>query len=141
MKIEINPATGLITAEIEDNSSAASFVRELLSGHAVPAPKAIESKRVAKPAPKKRRRRKLATPRPERQISKPLDETWAWMAAADRPEGITAREIAGAFDLTNAGATWRINRLIERDMVWLVSRGRYRVGSAHDAEVLLNGSR
>ena len=53
MKIEINPATGLITAEIEDNSSAASFVRELLSGHAVPAPKAIESKRVAKPAPKK----------------------------------------------------------------------------------------
>ena len=63
------------------------------------------------------------------------------MAAADRPEGITAREIAEAFGLTNAGATWRINRLIDRDMVWSVSRGHHRVGSAHDAKVLLNGSR
>jgi len=141
MKLTINPQDGTITVDTPDNVSAAQFVRELLSRHTPPAPKAIESKRVAKSAPKKRRRRKLAPPRPERPISKPLDETWAWMAAADRPEGITAREIAEAFGLTNAGATWRINRLIDRDMVWSVSRGHHRVGSAHDAKVLLNGSR
>ena len=141
MRIEINPATGLITAEIEDDSSAAGFVRELLSGaKPAPAPKALEAKRVPK-KPVKRRKRKLAPPKPDRPLTKVHDETWAWMAASDRPEGVTADEVGEAFGISKAGGLWRINELVKRDMAWRCAPGHYRVGSVTDAEVMLNGAR
>jgi hypothetical protein len=139
MKLTINPADGTITVDTPDNVSAAQFVRELLSGHApAPAPKAIEAKRVTK---KSRRKRKLAPPKADRPLSKTMDETWAWLAASDRPEGVTADEVAKAFGLSHAGGLWRVNELIKREMAWRVAPGRYRVGSVSEAEVMLNGAR
>jgi hypothetical protein len=137
MKLTINPQDGTITVDTPDNVSAAQFVRELLSGH-TPAqpPKAIE----AKPVKKRRRKRQLAASRADRPLSKALDETWAYLASADRPEGIATAEIAEAFGLSMAGAGWRLNQLVKRDMAWSIKRGLYRVGSAVDA-ALLNGSR
>lgn len=149
MRIEINPATGLITVETNDNSSAAEFVRELVGGQKpLPAPKAIESGRVTTPKKPRRRRRKLAPARADRPLTKAEDETWAWMGANDRPEGISAEEVAQAFGISVAGGTWRIGRLVKRDMAWRCGTGRYRVGSLTDGAiissngaVLSNGSR
>jgi hypothetical protein len=139
MKLTLNLTDNTITVDTPDDTSAAQFVRELISGHPhTPAPKAIEAKRVAK---KPRRRKKLAPPKPDRPLSKAMDETWAWLAASDRPEGITSEEVAKAFGLSHAGGLWRINALIKRDMAWRVGPGRYRVGSVADAEVMLNGAR
>lgn len=142
MKLTIRPDEGTITVETPDDVSAAQFVRELLHGTpaAAPAPKAIEAKRVAK-KPRKQPRKKLAAPRADRPLTKVHDETWAWMAASDRQDGITAEEVANAFGLSHAGGLWRINELIKRDMAWRCAPGRYRVGSVNDAEVMLNGSR
>ena len=140
MKLTINPADGTITVDTADNISAAQFVRELLSGHTAPQPKAIESKRATK-KPAKKQARKLASPKADRPLSKAMDETWAWMAASDRPDGVTSEEVAQAFGLTHAGGLWRINQLVKREMAWRVAPGRYRVGSVTDAEVMLNGSR
>jgi hypothetical protein len=134
MKLTINPADGTITVDTPDNVSAAQFVRELLSGHTPEAPKAIEAKRVKKP-----RKRKLAPPKADRPLSRTMDETWAWLAASDRPEGVTSEEVAKAFGLSHAGGLWRINELIKRDMAWRVAPGRYRVGSVADVAVM-NGA-
>jgi hypothetical protein len=139
MKLVINANDGTITVDTPDDVSAAQFVRELLTGHTPPpTPKAIEAKRVVK---KRSRKRKLAPPRADRSLSKAQDEAWAWLAAADRPEGVTPIEMAEMFGITSSAAQQRIQHLIERDMVWKVSRGRYRVGSAADVTVLLNGAR
>ena len=130
MKLVINPTDGTITVETPDNVSAAQFVRELCQ----PQPqKAIE----AKPKRKPKKQKALAPPRPDRPLSKPMDETWAWLAAADGPRGVTAEELANAFGITTAGALWRLNQLIKRDMAWRVSTGHYRVGSITDAEVIV----
>jgi hypothetical protein len=139
MKLVISP-DGSITVETPDSPSAAEFVRELYGARVAPvaaAPKAIEAKRVAK----KPRRKKLAQPKADRPLTKAMDETWAWLAASDRPEGVTADEVAKAFGLSHAGGLWRINALIKREMAWRVGPGRYRVGSVADAEVMLNGAR
>jgi hypothetical protein len=141
MKLTINANDGTITAETSDDVSAAQFVRELLSGHAAPPPKAIEAKPVeSKRVAKKPRKRKLAPPKADRPLTKVHDETWAWLAASDRPEGVTAAEVAEAFGLSQAGGLWRINELVKRDMAWRVGPGRYRVGSIADSSVL-NGAR
>lgn len=135
MKLTINPADGTITGEWDDDVSAAQFVRELLSGHAPPPPKAIEAKRVTR---KPRKKTKLALPKADRPLTKVHDETWAWLAASDRPEGVSPAELAKAFGLSVAGALWRINELIKRDMAWKTGPGRYRVGSV--ADVAMNGA-
>jgi hypothetical protein len=142
MKLVINPNDGTITVDTADNISAAQFVRELLSGHATPPPKAIEAKRVAKPAPKKRRRRrKLGPPKADRPLPRSLDETWAYLAASDRSEGISAAEVAEAFGISHGGAGQRLYELVNRDMAWRCSVGRYRVGSLVDGVAILNGAR
>jgi hypothetical protein len=137
MKLVISP-DGTITVETPDSPSAAEFVRELYGARVAPIaePKAIEPKRAAK----KPRRKKLAQPKADRPLTKVHDETWAWLAASDRPDGVTAEEVAQAFGLSHAGGLWRINELIKRDMAWRVGPGRYRVGSATDG-VILNGAR
>jgi hypothetical protein len=139
MKLVINANDGTITAETSDDVSAAQFVRELLSGHKpAPPPKAIEAKPVTK-KPAKRRKRKLAPPKADRPLSKALDETWAYLAAADRAGGVHISEVAKAFNLTDSGAGQRLYALIERHMAWRVSIGYYRVGSPVDG-ALLNGA-
>lgn len=142
MKVVIKPAEGTIEVDIADDSSGAQFVRELMSGH-IPAPeqpKAIESKRVTKKRGRPRKK-DLAPPRADRPLTKVHDETWAWLAASDRPDGVTADEVAKAFGLSHAGGLWRINELIKRDMAWRVGPGRYRVGSVTDGAILTNGAR
>lgn len=140
MKVVIKPAEGTIEVDIADDSSGAQFVRELMSG-ALPAPeapKAIEAKR-----PRKRgrpRKKDLAPPRADRPLTRIQDETWAWLAASDRPDGVTIDEVAQAFGLSHAGAGWRLNQLVRRDMAWRIAPGRYRVGSVTDA-ILTNGAR
>jgi len=141
MKLTISP-DGTITVETPDSPTAAEFVRELYAPAPIAAPKPVKLQRAEAPKRKQKRarsaeqiRKQLVAPKADRPLTKEMDESWAWLAAADRAEGVAADEMAKAFGLSHAGALYRLRKLIDRDMAHKVDRDRYRVGTAE-----LNGT-
>lgn len=88
------------------------------------------------------KKQKLAPPKADRQLSRALDETWAFLANLDTtyPEGVSTAQVADKFHLTPSGASQRLYELVSRGMAHRISMGRYKVGPGYDDISSLNGS-
>lgn len=114
MKVVVSP-DGQVSFETDDVEQALAMVNSLRAG--------------AKAAPKKHahhHHKKKADG--GTSLSPALAQTWEWLVAHDSTEGVTTAEVAEGLGLQEPAATWRLNRLLKKELAHRLKRGHYRAG-------------
>lgn len=122
MRVTVRTRGGELTIEFNTAADVASFVREM-NDVTPAAPKLVRGKTTpafAEPA---------ANPISE-AVPSSLADAWNWLVDNAGPDGATATEMANGLGIKPGMASYRLSKLVSRQLAHRVGRYRFRPGEA-----------